>query len=404
MFVLRLLIVGGLLASCGGGNGSVTPAQVGVTATQAIVNKGVSLSGVVVDGYMQGATVFVDRNNNGVHDATEPFAVTDPLGAFQLTGLKLGDENYPVVADVPATAMDSDTRRAVGQHSIMNAPAPGILTQSVVISPITTLIKTVMDSTPNSDKYTAAQSIKKDLALPANSNVDLFANYMTLETKSADYAKVHRVAQVVARTVARQADAVHQSALKSNTNATFSDAISLITTQVVNQLPVIEKAIPVGTPSVVGVAWDAYAQSIAVADSYTSPINLADTYTFNPAVSHQIQLTAAATQKAQALAAKTSIQAALVLQDAYVQVVAQDAYSLALAMQKAPKITQAQRSVAIQSLTAASANQSAVLVASSPVITLKGANPLTVAQGSVYADAGATVTDNVDKGLIAKVT
>ncbi|HIP07628.1 MAG TPA: DUF5011 domain-containing protein, partial [Mariprofundaceae bacterium] len=39
-----------------------------------------------------------------------------------------------------------------------------------------------------------------------------------------------------------------------------------------------------------------------------------------------------------------------------------------------------------------------------PVITLNGANPITVAQGAAYTDAGSTVTDNVDTGLIATVT
>jgi len=39
-----------------------------------------------------------------------------------------------------------------------------------------------------------------------------------------------------------------------------------------------------------------------------------------------------------------------------------------------------------------------------PVIALTGANPLTVAQGSVFTDPGSTVTDNVDVGLTATVT
>jgi len=38
------------------------------------------------------------------------------------------------------------------------------------------------------------------------------------------------------------------------------------------------------------------------------------------------------------------------------------------------------------------------------VIALIGANPLTVAQGSVFTDPGSTVTDNVDTGLTATVT
>ncbi|PCI45438.1 MAG: hypothetical protein COB41_01660 [Proteobacteria bacterium] len=39
-----------------------------------------------------------------------------------------------------------------------------------------------------------------------------------------------------------------------------------------------------------------------------------------------------------------------------------------------------------------------------PVIALTGANPVSVAQGSTYVDAGSSVTDNVDTGLIATVT
>jgi len=38
-----------------------------------------------------------------------------------------------------------------------------------------------------------------------------------------------------------------------------------------------------------------------------------------------------------------------------------------------------------------------------PVITLLGANPVTVAQGSVYTDAGATATDNVDGNITANI-
>jgi len=39
-----------------------------------------------------------------------------------------------------------------------------------------------------------------------------------------------------------------------------------------------------------------------------------------------------------------------------------------------------------------------------PVITLNGASAITIAQGSLYVDSGASVTDNVDVGLVATVT
>ncbi len=49
-------------------------------------------------------------------------------------------------------------------------------------------------------------------------------------------------------------------------------------------------------------------------------------------------------------------------------------------------------------------NQGSVTDQTAPVITLTGANPLTVAQGSTFTDPGSSVTDNVDTGLTATVT
>jgi Ca2+-binding RTX toxin-like protein len=40
--------------------------------------------GVVIDGYIQGATIFFDANKNGVKDANEPFSTTDAKGEYEL--------------------------------------------------------------------------------------------------------------------------------------------------------------------------------------------------------------------------------------------------------------------------------------------------------------------------------
>jgi hypothetical protein len=42
-------------------------------------------SGVLIDGYLAGSTVFQDINNNGVADSGEPSTTTDVLGNFSLT-------------------------------------------------------------------------------------------------------------------------------------------------------------------------------------------------------------------------------------------------------------------------------------------------------------------------------
>jgi len=409
------------LSACGGGGSTATT----TTAVGGASNNIVQLAGVVVDGYMKGATAFVDRNNNGQWDVEEPKAVTDIKGAFILTGLKAGDENYPIVVDIPATAIDSDTGKAVGKHSIMNAPAPKNLLKKVVVSPITTLIKTVMDNTPNTDKYAAAAKVKKDLNLANPASVDLFADYVaakkTGNVNVVDYAKIHKVAQVIARTVANQVDSVKLAAAASNTAVSLSDVISLITAQVVNQLVAIDKKV---TQTAV---WTlAKADSIAVND--TVPL---DTYSASFAVAIQKQITAtqaaAKTAKAAADLANTTAQAALAqakiilaqaqqLQDQYAASIS--TYTYVLASSAANKVaadpyaTVTQKAAATAAVAAdpyataiqkTAATSAANLAAATPVITLKGNVIMRIAKGSVFLDPGSVVTDDIDKNLKATV-
>ena len=59
------------LTACG-----VTPQDVGTGATAG------NASGLAVDGYLAGATVYADTNNNNRLDSWEPRAVTDKDGYF----------------------------------------------------------------------------------------------------------------------------------------------------------------------------------------------------------------------------------------------------------------------------------------------------------------------------------
>ncbi len=58
------------LAACGGSGGS---------------GGAKSLGGIAVDGYLQGATVFLDLNRNNTLDAGEPSTTTDASAATHLT-------------------------------------------------------------------------------------------------------------------------------------------------------------------------------------------------------------------------------------------------------------------------------------------------------------------------------
>ncbi|EGU38194.1 hypothetical protein VII00023_19699 [Vibrio ichthyoenteri ATCC 700023] len=92
-----------LLAACGGGNdsngGSTNP------STSAKVG------GLAIDGYVEGATAFLDYNFNGVMDEDEPRDITDQNGRFDFA-IEEDDlickEYSPIIVDVPTGAYDSD--------------------------------------------------------------------------------------------------------------------------------------------------------------------------------------------------------------------------------------------------------------------------------------------------------
>ncbi|MDX8383853.1 MAG: hypothetical protein R8M45_07215, partial [Ghiorsea sp.] len=316
-----LVILSMVLTSCGGSQeSSTTNSQPSTSMLSSGNTSSISLTGVVVDGYMWGATAFVDRNNNGALDDGEPRGVTGQDGKYTLTGLVEGDENFPVVVDIPVNAIDSDTKQVVNKHSVMTAPAPGLdqygnINDGIVVSPITTMIKITMDS-KNTDKKSAEADIRAKLGL-TNKNIDLFADYVfaksdtnkTQEDKD-DFDKIHKIAQVVARSVADQVDAVElaakQATINTGSTVTLADVIAMITNQVVTQLTTIDAAVTNKT----GV-WDAKVDGDDIVKKNIVKLVTTDA-TFKASVQNQIKLTQAATEKAKhaALAALAAAEVA----------------------------------------------------------------------------------------------
>ncbi|GEA59074.1 hypothetical protein [Vibrio comitans] len=101
-----------------------------------------SISGKAIDGYIEGATVFLDLNNNGVEDDGEPSAITDSSGGYELA---LSDfqqqclEAVPIKVMVPEGAVDLDT--GVVEEPYMMTIAPNSATDNgfdnVHITPLT---------------------------------------------------------------------------------------------------------------------------------------------------------------------------------------------------------------------------------------------------------------------------
>jgi hypothetical protein len=136
------------------------------------VDPATEVSGVVIDGAIQGATVCLDLNKNGACDANEPAsAATDSKGTYRIAATVDQIGAAPLVAMVPATAVDaSNPTETVGKAFTLSAPAG----RGAVISPITTLIQAAVAqgmSLPQAEAAVAAQ-----LQIPIAS---LYNNYTT---------------------------------------------------------------------------------------------------------------------------------------------------------------------------------------------------------------------------------
>ncbi|MEZ9723160.1 hypothetical protein AB4271_17135 [Vibrio splendidus] len=100
--LLRTTLVSSIafaLTACGGGGGT----NPGTPSAQ--------IAGVAIDGYVEGATAFLDYNFNGVQDDNEPSSTTDQNGRFDFA-IEEDDlickEYSPIIVNVPTGAYDSD--------------------------------------------------------------------------------------------------------------------------------------------------------------------------------------------------------------------------------------------------------------------------------------------------------
>ncbi|WP_340670738.1 VCBS domain-containing protein [Bradyrhizobium ottawaense] len=131
---------------------AVSSAELALTVTSG-ANE---INALDIDGYIGGATVFADANNNGILDAGEAHTTTRADGSFTLAG-----GSGPLVS---IGGVDISTGLQVA--GVLRAPEG-----STVITPLTTLIAALVDSTANDEHpLTVDQAIN---AIAAAFNVDL---------------------------------------------------------------------------------------------------------------------------------------------------------------------------------------------------------------------------------------
>ena len=167
-----------LLNGCGGGGGA--PAD--TSAPNLPINPVVqTINGLAIDGYLENAVAFLDRNGNSTLDQGEPSARTRADGTFSLSVATTDIGQYPVVVRaVAGETIDRDQPNVFVNSDFMLI---GLKENSGVVSPFTTLIATEQKSNTTLSVSQAEANVKRNLGIEA-SPVSLMADYANTRNRA----------------------------------------------------------------------------------------------------------------------------------------------------------------------------------------------------------------------------
>ena len=181
-----------------------------------------TISGIVSDGYVRGAQIYIDTNHNGIADPGELVAgvVTDAKGNFFLPA------SAPAGSIIAVGGINIDT--GVANTMPLKAPAG-----STMITPLTTLVQAFIEATPAATITSANTAVLAALGLPAGVNLATFDPVAVLTGSGADATAlaVQKAMVQVATIVALAADApsVGTSAAAAATSV-INGLVSAVTT------------------------------------------------------------------------------------------------------------------------------------------------------------------------------
>ena len=171
-----------LVVACGGSGGSGNASASGSTGSNS------PYTGLVLDGYLQGAKVCFDKNMNFSCDLGEASTTTDSKGGFILNVDTSGGGQYLV--QVTTSTVDLDTGNTVTAPYVLAAPVG----QQAAITPLTTLVALAMVTQSELTLSDVREQLQAKTGL-ANVFGDYIANGNT---------EAHAVAQATATVLAQK--------------------------------------------------------------------------------------------------------------------------------------------------------------------------------------------------------
>ena len=187
--ILVVTIISVFVAACGsggGGSSSMVDVDLAPVAAEAEV------TGKVIDGYIQGATVCLDLNNNFNCDSDEPSGVSGEGGIYSFTYDGSIPEGTQILADIPIGAVDEDLGTVDKPYSML-APA----TNPEAVTPLSTLVsQEIISSGGQSTPEEAEKAVK--LLLDIDESESLLSNDFVADENADIQEKATFVAEVLA--------------------------------------------------------------------------------------------------------------------------------------------------------------------------------------------------------------
>jgi hypothetical protein len=171
-----------------------------------------AVSGAVADGYLVGATVFLDKNSNYQLDSGEPSTVTGADGTYSLQVEAADVGRYPIVAmAIKGLTIDKDNNLPVADSYLLSMPALAIsgTVNSNFISPMSTILREKLAANPGMTLAEAQAQLRNQLNLPPGMNMagDYIAGSSSGQYR-AEHQTMHQVSQQMATLMAGQSDLV----------------------------------------------------------------------------------------------------------------------------------------------------------------------------------------------------
>ena len=145
-----------------------------------INDKAEAVSGAIVDGYVAGATIFQDINNNGVLDEGEPFTVTSSTGEFTLPDV--------VALSTAPLKMISGFDIGTNEPIITTLGAPTTGAGNIVASPLGSIASVLQAETPDVGLSTTLDRVATFMGVTPQSQaaIDILSDDVLSMMLSAD--------------------------------------------------------------------------------------------------------------------------------------------------------------------------------------------------------------------------